>query len=45
MRHKDFPAKWIQGIHNSGTSSILLNGTLGKVFHCKCDVTILKKDN
>jgi hypothetical protein len=35
MRHKCFPAKWIQGVLSSGTSSILLNGTPGKVFHCQ----------
>jgi hypothetical protein len=36
LRHKGFPrrwVKWIQGILTSATSSILLNGTHGKVFH------------
>jgi hypothetical protein len=38
MRHKGFPNKWIEwvkGILTSVTSSVLLNDTLGKVFHCK----------
>jgi hypothetical protein len=38
LRHKGFPEKWIewiQGILTSVTSSILLNGTLEKVFHCR----------
>jgi hypothetical protein len=38
MRHKGFLDKWIQwinGILTSGTSSVLLNGTLEKVFHCR----------
>jgi hypothetical protein len=38
MRHKGFPERlmqWIQGILNSETSSVLLNGTSDKVFHCK----------
>jgi hypothetical protein len=35
MRHKGFPDKWIKGILTSGTSLILLNGTSGKVFHCR----------
>ena len=38
MRHKGFPDKWLdwmQAIFKSGTSSVLLNGVLGEVFHCK----------
>jgi hypothetical protein len=38
LRHKGFPGKWIewiQGVLTSTTSSVLLNGTLGKVFHCR----------
>jgi hypothetical protein len=38
LRHKGFPrrwVKWIQGILTSATSSILLNGTPEKVFHCR----------
>jgi hypothetical protein len=38
MRRKGFPNKWIQSINGSltsGTSSVLLNGTLGKVFTVK----------
>jgi hypothetical protein len=41
MRDKGFSTKWIQliqGILNSGTSSALLNGTPGKVFHYKREV-------
>jgi hypothetical protein len=36
LRHKGFPGKWIewiQGVLTSATSSVLLNGTPGKVFH------------
>jgi hypothetical protein len=38
MEHKGFPNKWVQwikGILGSGTSFVLLNCTLGKVFHCR----------
>jgi hypothetical protein len=38
LRHKCFPSRWvewIQGILKSETSTTLLNGTVGKVFHCR----------
>jgi hypothetical protein len=38
LQHKGFSDKWvswIKSILDSGTSSVLLIGVLGKVFHCK----------
>jgi hypothetical protein len=38
MKYKSFPKKWLEwadSILSSGTSSILLNGIPGKLFHCK----------
>jgi hypothetical protein len=38
MQHKGFPPKWIEwmkSIFNSSTSSVILNGLPGKVFHCR----------
>ena len=38
MQSKGFPARWItwmKMIFESSTSAALLNGILGKVFHCK----------
>jgi retron-type reverse transcriptase len=38
LSHKGFPSKWItwiESILKPGTSAALLNGTPGKVFHCR----------
>lgn len=38
LKHKGFPAKWIDWIHNilsTVTSLVLLNGILGKSFRCR----------
>jgi hypothetical protein len=41
LSHEGFPCKWIKWIESimkSGTSATLLNGTPGKIFHCKREV-------
>jgi hypothetical protein len=35
LRHKGFPQKWIKEIMGYETSSVILNGAPGKVFHCR----------
>jgi hypothetical protein len=35
LSHKGFPQKWIKDIMGSRTSSVMLNGTLVKVFYCR----------
>jgi hypothetical protein len=35
LSHKGFPQKWIKDIIGYGTSSVMLNGTPGKVFQCR----------
>jgi hypothetical protein len=38
LKHKGFGAKWLKWmamIMESGTSSVMLNGVLGKTFHCR----------
>jgi len=38
MEHTGFPPKWLHWmrlIFQSGTSSVILNGIPGKVFHCR----------
>jgi len=42
MAHKGFGTtwrSWIESILNSGTSAVLLNGVIGKTFHCKRGVS------